>query len=156
MGSVDGHDDVNLEEHETTDSPENLEQWKALTVAEKVKDGVEALKKLGNVKRRTFNNLALTDGFVHGNDLLMKTIKQERQNAIQKMRRKFELVQMAISYFANKMARRRRVLLRAIDKSKSQTFIPSDRQIRYRDIMRARRLEGLTNPKEMTSSECMH
>ena len=148
MGSVDGHDDVNVEEHETTDSPDDLEQRKALSEAEKVKNGIEALEKLGNVKRRTFNKLALKDGFVDGNDLLMKTIKQDRQKAIQKMRRKYELVQMAISYFANKMARRRAVLLRAIEKSKTHTFIPSERQIRYRDIMKARRREGLTNPQD--------
>ena len=88
-----------------------MEQWKALTEAEKVKDGVDALKKLGNVKRRKFNKLALTDGFVEGNDLLMKIIKEDRQKAIQKMRSMFDLVQMAISYFANKMEKRRAVLI---------------------------------------------
>ena len=148
IGSVDGHDDIIVKDHETTNSPDDLEQWKALTEAEKVKDGVDALKKLGNVKRRKCNKLALTDGFVEGNDLLMKTIKQDRQKAIQKMRRKFDLVEMAISYFVNKMTKRRAVLIRAIEKSKTQVFHPTDRQVRYRDLMKARRLAGLTNPQD--------
>ena len=41
----------------------------------------------------------------------MKMIRKDRQKAIEKMRRKFDLVQIMISYFSNRMAKRRVVLL---------------------------------------------
>ena len=147
MGSVDGHDDIDVDDHETVNSPTELEQWKELTDAEKVQDGVEHLKKLGNVKRRKYNKLALTDCFVHGDQLLMKTIKEDRKKAIAKMKRKFTLVQMSIDYFCNKMEKRRAILLHAIDKSKTHVFVLSARDHKVQNIMMTRRAAGLTNPQ---------
>ena len=125
MGSVDGHDDIDVDDHETANSPAELEQWKELTDTEKVQDVVKGLKKLGNVKRRKYNKLALTDCFVEGDQLLMKTIKEDRKKAIAKMRQKFDLVQMSIAYFCNKMEKRRAILLQAMEKSKSHVFVLS-------------------------------
>ena len=147
MGSVDGHDDIDVDDHETANSPAELEQWKELTDAEKVQDGVEGLKKLGNVKRRKYNKLALTDCFVEGDQLLMKTIKEDKKKAIAKMRRKFDLVQMSIAYFCNKMEKRRATLLQAMEKSKTHVFVLSSRDLEVRKIMKARRAAGLTNPQ---------
>ena len=106
MGSVSDHEDIDLEEYETSNSPDDLEEWKKLTEAEKLGTATDGLKTLGNATRRKFNKLALSDSFVDGNDLLMKTIKADRQKAIRKMRRKFDLVQMAISYFSTQMESR--------------------------------------------------
>ena len=122
MGSDDEPDVIDLEEHKTADSPHDLEQWKNLTELEKGKSTAGGLKKLGNVKRKKFNKLALSDSFVAGNDLLLKTIKKDREKAIQKMRRKFDSVQMSIDYFTNLMDQRRKVLIKAIQKSKDGCF----------------------------------
>ena len=90
------------------------------------------------------------DCFIEGNELLMKMIKKDRQKTIKKMRRNFDLVQMMISYFSDKMAKRRAVLIWAIEKSKTHVFRPSARQVAYRNIMKARRLAGVTNPQALS------
>ena len=147
MGSVDGHDDIDVDDHKTANSPAELEQWKELTDAEKVEDGVEGIKKLGNVRRRKYNKLALTYCFVEGDLLLMKTIKEDRNKAIAKMRQKFDLVQMSIAYFCNKMDKMRVILLQAMEKSQTRVFVLSARDLEVRNITKARRVAGLTNPQ---------
>ena len=97
MGSITDHDDIDLDEHETSQSPDDLENWKNLTEAEKVSSATDGLKFLVNAKKRKFNHLALSDGFVEGNDLMMESIKKDWKKAIQKMRHKFDLVEMSIT-----------------------------------------------------------
>ena len=75
----------------------------------------------------------------------MKTIKKEREKAIRKMHRKFELVQMSINYFAKQMEMRRASLKRSIARSQTHVFVPSQRSLDYRKIMRERRMAKLTN-----------
>ena len=76
----------------------------------------------------------------------MKTIKKDRQKAISKMRRKFDLVQMAISYFTKVMNTRRASLIRAIENSKlPDHFRPSPRDVEYTKIMNERRSAHMTN-----------
>ena len=102
MGSDSGDDVVDVDEYETTNLLENLEAWKNLTETEKGKLAAN-LKKLGNAKQRKFNKLRLSDSFVGGNESLMKTIVKDREKAIWKMRRNFDLVQMSISYSTKMM-----------------------------------------------------
>ena len=102
MGSDSGDDVVDVDEYETTNLLENLKAWKNLTETEKGKLAAN-LKKLGNAKQRKFNKLRLSDSFVGGNESLMKTIVKDREKAIWKMRRNFDLVQMSISYSTKMM-----------------------------------------------------
>ena len=44
MGSVSDHEDIDLEEYETSNLPDDLEEWKNLTKAEKVTRESEAEK----------------------------------------------------------------------------------------------------------------
>ena len=51
MGDEEGHENIELEEFETADSPNDLERWKELTESEKVSSAADGLKNLGNAKR---------------------------------------------------------------------------------------------------------
>ena len=104
------------------------------------------------MKRRKYNKLALPDCFVEGDQLLMKTIKEDRKKAIAKMRRKFDLVQMSIAYFCNKMEKRRAILLQAMEKLKTHVFVLSATNLEVRKIMKARRAAGLTNPQSKSKA----
>ena len=149
MGSDSGicGDAADDDEHkDDSNSPEDLELWKALTVAEKGASTAEDLESLVNAKRRKFNKLALVDSFVDGNEILTRLIVKERQKAIRKMKRKFDLVQMSINYFNTMMEERRASLKHSIEKSKVHVFLPSKRDVEYRRIMKERRRLGLTNP----------
>ena len=145
MGEEESHENIDLEEFETVDSPSDLERWKELTESEKVESAADGLKKLGNAKRRQFNPLALRDGFVYGDSLMMKSIKKNREKAIRRTHRKFELVQMSINYFAKQMEMRGASLKRSIARSQTHVFVPSQRGLQYRKSMKERRLNNLTN-----------
>ena len=70
--------------------PDDLEDWKNLTEADKVQIATGGFKKVSNARQRKFSKLGLSVSSMEGNDLLMRTIKKDRQKAISKMRRKFD------------------------------------------------------------------
>ena len=79
MSSITDHDDIDLDEHKTRQSPDELDEWKNLTEAGMISSTTDSLKFLGNAKKRKFNPLVLTDGFVQGNNSMMESIKKDRK-----------------------------------------------------------------------------
>ena len=79
---------------------------------------------------------------------MMESIKKDRKKAIQKMRRKFDLVQMSSTYFSKLMETRRALLVELIEKSKyKDAFYPNSIDLEYRKNMKERRVAELTNKR---------
>jgi len=129
-----------------THSPSDLELWKQLSEESKIEKATEGLKHLGNMKRKKFNKLGLTDPFVSGVSLLKKSIKKQRHKALYKGKREYELIQLAVKYFKGQMKYRTRILDKAIAQQKTKSFnqhIPAYK-LHFRAIMeRKRRNESL-------------
>ena len=104
-----------------THSPSDLELWKQLSEESKIEKATEGLKHLGNMKRKKFNKLGLTDPFVSGVSLLKKSIKKQRHKALYKGKREYELIQLAVKYFKGQMKYRTRILDKAIAQQKTNS-----------------------------------
>ena len=100
-----------------------------------------ALKALGNVEKKQLHRLATKDLFATGNRILSKTIKKIRRKAIQRKKRKFQLILMSIKYFETQMEYRRAILDSRIKKTKEKkmTFVTRDWEDEYRNDMIMRR-----------------
>ena len=118
------------------------------TVEERVQSASEALKKLGNVKKKKFNKKALEDPFVSGKKLL-KDVAKIRRRAIKRQRREFQLIDMAVRYFTTQIQYRRCILKSRLEQSKSNEFAFEEREweASYNTIMEERRSNGLASIK---------
>ena len=131
--------DENIDE---THSPSDLDSWQQLSEESKIEKATEGLKHLGNMKRRKFNKLGLTDPFISGAALLKKSIKKQRDKALYKERREHELIQLAVKYFKRQMKYRTRILDKAIARQKTKTFnqhVPAYK-LHFRLIMEQKRM----------------
>ena len=149
VSSVGDIGDLDVEEDEVVGPEDEEMNWNALSESEKVAKATEALKHLGNIKRKPYNRLAVKDIFEVGNKRLLKTIKKSRRKAIRKQKRRLELVHLAVKYFCRQMKYRRAILNDRINKSNTNgfDFALSDTEVRYKEIMKKRRENGDANVK---------
>jgi len=128
---------ANVENIDMTHSPSDLDSWKQLSEESKIEKSTEGLKHLGNVKRKKFNKLGLTDPFVSGAALLKKSIKKQRDKPLNKEKREYELIQIAVKYFKRQMKYRKRILDKAI--APFNQHVPAYK-LHFREIVEQKRM----------------
>lgn len=122
------------------DTFDNDNEW---TETRSAASASAALKKLGNVKKRKYNKLAVRDLFDHGKHLL-KDIKKTRRKAIKRQKRERQLIRMSVQYFKTQLEYRRTILRSRMEKSKTNSYVfePREWEARYKQIMADRRANG--------------
>ena len=96
-----------------------------------------------------FNKLGLTDPFISGAILLKKSIKKQREKALQKEKREHELINLAVKYFKRQMKYRRRILDKAMARQKTKSFkqhVP-EYKLHFRTIMEEKRRNNASSRK---------
>jgi len=72
-------------------------------------------------KRKKFYKLGLIDPFISGVNLLKKPIKKQRDKALQKEKRKYELIQLPVKYFKRQMKYETRISDNTIARQKTKS-----------------------------------
>jgi hypothetical protein len=93
-----------------------------LTSEELATQASEALKSLGNVRRKALDQCASKDIFVLGKVILRTSLAKKHSKALKKQSRKRELIFQSMDYFQSEMAKRRQLLDESIKQSADTTF----------------------------------
>ena len=93
-----------------------------LTSKELAKKASDALKYLGNVRRKDLEEGATTDVFLIGKVVLQKSLSKKRKKALKKIARKRELSFESMDYFQSVMAKQRKLLDDSIERSKDNSY----------------------------------
>ncbi len=96
--------------------------WNDLTDQQKIDDAATGLKKLGNVKRKTYNKKATTDLFSEDNHFLRTQIKKLRKKALKKQLENQLMVELSVEYFQSQMNKRKELLRECILRSNNDSF----------------------------------
>ena len=93
-----------------------------LTSEELAKKASDALKYLGNVRRKELDKSATKDVFLIGKVLLKKSLSKKRIKALKKLTRKREMIFESMDYFQSVMAKRRQQLDNSIERSQDNSY----------------------------------
>ena len=97
----------NRTEGVAVDNDSNID---GVTKDERAKKSALALKKMGNISRKTLDSNAIIDLVVVGKLLLQKHLLQSHQKALCKQARKRDLIYYSMKYFSAQMEEHRRHL----------------------------------------------
>ena len=93
-----------------------------LTSEELAKKASDALKYLGNVRRKELDKSATKDVFLIGKVVLKKSLSKKRIKALKKLTRKREMIFESMDYFQSVMAKRRQQLDDSIERSQDNSY----------------------------------
>ena len=98
------------------------EDWESLNETERDSKVSEALKKLGNVRKRPMNSNITKDFYEAAGKKAMKDVKRNHEKLVRKEILQINSIFRAVRYFESKMRVRRWRLQKCIDDSVAQTY----------------------------------
>ena len=104
------------------------EDWESLNETGQNSKISEALKKLGNVQKRTMNSNITKDFYEVAGKNAMKDVKRNHERLVRKEILQINSIFRAVRYFESKMRVRRRRLQKCIDDSVAKTY----KKVEYR------------------------
>jgi len=107
---------------EEDECPGTEEDWENLEEEVKPEKIEDALKHLGNVKKRKLSPMILKDILGDDGDHCLSGIKKSHEKLLNREVRKLKHINVAVSYFEDKMDKRRKLLSEKLETSSNQTY----------------------------------
>ena len=122
------------------------EDWEGLNESEKEQKIGDALKQVGNVKKKKTSNIILLDMLDRDGKDTLKGIKQSREKTLAREQLRIDNIYRAVSYFDCRMSDRRATLLAHTQRSIEKTYIRHEYswENEYNKIMRRKKCKRKT------------
>ena len=113
----------NINQTEEEDRPADADNWENLKEDDRSDKIEDALKHLGNVRKKKMSPNILKDLLGDDGNHAIKGIKTNHDNLIHREKRKLSEIYKAVSYFETKMSKRRSTLREKTASSNNNTYI---------------------------------